>query len=121
MKKSILIVDDDQSICKTTSKVLGGKYVTFTASNGREALDILNQKERIDLVLIDMMMPEINGVELLERLRFKNKDIAVIMMSGYFTIDSALESMNQGAYTCISKPFDFDRLEMSIQNALHKD
>ena len=118
MKKSILIVDDDSSICKLTARLLSPDYSTAIASNGREALQILSEKKKFDLVLMDMVMPEIDGMELLNTLRSSNKNIAVIMMSGFFTIDSALEASSQGAYAYISKPFDPEDLRLSIENAL---
>ncbi|RJQ47947.1 MAG: response regulator [Nitrospiraceae bacterium] len=120
MKKTILIVDDDFSVCKTTARLLSPTYSTVIASSGREALDIINQKKRFDLVLMDMMMPEIDGLELLKKLRSHNKEMAVIMMSGYFTIDSAIDASNYGAHAYLTKPFDLEQLNKSIKSALHE-
>lgn len=120
MKKSILIVDDDHSVCKTTARLLSTAYSTSTASSGKEALDILNRKQQFDLILMDMMMPGIDGLELLKKLRTQNKEIAVIMMSGFFTIDSAIVASNYGAKAYITKPFDLEELNKTIKNALNE-
>jgi len=120
MKKTILIVDDDQIVCSETAKALSQNYQTYTAFNGREALEFYNKQRNIDLVLTDMMMPEMNGMELIKILREQNKDISIILCSGCLTGDEASEALQHGAHACISKPVDIAHLELSIQSALQK-
>jgi DNA-binding NtrC family response regulator len=118
MKKSVLVVDDDKDTCKSISRALSNDYLTFTASNGREALEILNKSEDIDVVLTDMMMPEMNGIELLENIRSTNSDIVVIMITGHSSIESAVDAMRLGAYDYINKPVDLNKLEITLKNAI---
>ena len=120
VKKTILIVDDDHTVCSETAKALSQSYKTYTAYNGREALEFYNKQQKIDLVLTDMIMPEMNGIELLKHLRKKNKDIAIILCSGCLTRDEASEALQQGAHSCLMKPVDLEHLELSIQSALQK-
>lgn len=118
MKKSILIVDDDKTNRESIAKVLTNNYIIYTASNGQKAMDILNKNEDIDLVLTDMMMPEMDGIELLEKIRSTNNDLAVILITGHSSIESAVDAMRKGAYDYITKPLDLNKLEITIKNAL---
>ena len=118
MKKSILIVDDDKTNRESIAKVLTNNYIIYTASNGQKAMDILNKNEDIDLVLTDMMMPEMDGIELLEKIRSTNNDLAVILITGHSSIESAVDAMRKGAYDYITKPIDLNKFEITIKNAL---
>ncbi|MEK6528742.1 MAG: response regulator, partial [Nitrospirota bacterium] len=104
MKKSILIVDDDKTTREAVVNALSHDYITHTASNGQKAMNILNENEDIDIVLTDLMMPEMDGMELLEKINSMNNDIPVIMITGYSSIDSAVDAMRKGAYDYITKP-----------------
>ena len=119
MKKTILIVDDDKNVCKVTAKALSAKYITHTAFSGKQALEIMQKENNIDLVLTDVIMPAMNGIELLEKIRKTHKKIAVIMISGFYTIDLALDAVNQGAHAYLTKPIDVNNLELSILSALN--
>ena len=119
MKKTILIVDDDRNVCKATARALSGKYITHTALSGKQALEIIQKDNNIDLVLTDVMMPAMNGIELLGKIRKTHKKTAVIIVSSFYTIDFALEAVNQGAHAYLTKPVDIDNLELSIQSALN--
>lgn len=118
MKKSVLIVDDDKTNRESIAKVLTNNYIIYTASNGQKAMDILNKNEDIDLVLTDMMMPEMDGIELLEKIRSTNNDLAVILITGHSSIESAVDAMRKGAYDYITKPIDLNKFEITIKNAL---
>jgi DNA-binding NtrC family response regulator len=118
MKESILIVDDDKNNCNSIAKALSGDYTTHIASNGHEALNILNENRNIHIVLSDVMMPGMNGLELLERINFRDNNTIVIMITGFSDIESAIEAKRNGAYDYIIKPVDLNRLEVSIKNAL---
>ena len=117
-KKSILIVDNDKAVCSTVSKLLSSDYNTQTAFSGREALVLMKKDKNIDLVLTDMVMPEMSGFELLDKARAVNPDVAAVVVSGYYTIDSALEAADHGAYALLSKPFEIDTLFTTVENAL---
>jgi len=118
-KINILIVDDEIDLCQNLSELLEEeeKYNVSIANNGKEGL--IKIKEEIpDLVLLDIKMPEMNGIEILEKIKAIDKDTLVIMLTAYQTVDSAVKSMKLGAYDYITKPFEFEKLKISIKRAL---
>src|SRR5512145_1726580 len=99
--KTILIVDDEFSVRESLEKVLSkAGYVTLAADSGNEALAVLS-KEKIDLVLSDLKMPDGDGVELLKSIKKNYPDIEVILLTGYGTVENAVEAMREGAYDFI--------------------
>ena len=116
--KTILIVDDDQSSLNSLNFIFKKqKLNVFTAQNGKEALEIL-KKEKIDIVLTDYMMPDINGFELLKIVKGLNKDISVIMVTAYGTIEKAVEALKEGASDFIVKPLNRATVIKAVNNAL---
>lgn len=114
----ILIVDDEPAILNLLNKILVGQgYGTATASNGEMALQLL-QTEKFDLMLSDMNMTPINGIELLHKAAAAYPDMGVIMLTAYATVTTAVEAMKEGAFDYIVKPFKFDELLLTIQRAL---
>ncbi|MCX5753226.1 MAG: response regulator, partial [Candidatus Krumholzibacteria bacterium] len=102
---SVLIVDDEHNIRLTLSRALEALKVDIdTASNGEEALAKLKEKE-FTLILLDLRMPGMTGMEILRKLRETRPDIRVIIMTAYGTIESAVEAMKLGAVDFIQKPF----------------
>ena len=118
MKKSILIADDDKNTREAIVKALSHDYITHAASDGHKAIDILDKNEDIDIVLTDMMMPEMDGMELLEKIRSTNNDVTVILITGHSSIESAVDAMRKGAYDYLTKPIDLNKLKITIKNAL---
>jgi len=118
MKPSILIVDDEFLIRETLASFLSRDYTVFQASNGREAIRILRDNKGIELVLSDIKMPEIDGIELLAEIRSDNSDIVVILMTAFSTNESVTDAKRKGAYDCLPKPLDLTKLEITIKNAL---
>ncbi|MDJ0782086.1 MAG: sigma-54 dependent transcriptional regulator [Desulfosarcinaceae bacterium] len=115
---TILIVDDERNYPLILSAVLEEEgFETLTANSGAEALDILAESD-VDLVLTDMKMPQMDGIELLERVKAYNPDLPVVMMTAHGTVEKAVEAMQKGAYTYILKPFDNDRLVLYSNKAL---
>lgn len=113
----ILVVDDEVNMCHMLGMVLGrAGYKVECASNGMEALDYLG-KFPVDLVLCDVRMPKMNGMDFLDSLHEKGIDVLVIMMSAFGTIDSAVEAMKKGAYDYISKPFKPDEVLLTLKKA----
>ncbi len=116
--EAVLIVDDEKNYPLILGKVLEEEgFETFTANNGHEALDKLESAE-IDLVLTDMKMPLMNGIELLESIKAKNPELPVIMMTAHGTVDKAVDAMQKGAYSYILKPFDNERLIIYVNKAI---
>jgi DNA-binding NtrC family response regulator len=120
IKAKILIVDDEEIVLKSCRKILGSdKYDIFTALSGREAIDLL-AKEPIDVVITDIKMPGMDGMELLNRIKKDNPDILVIMITGYSTVQSAVQAMKLGAFDYIPKPFTPDEVQVVVEKALEK-
>jgi two-component system NtrC family response regulator len=115
---TILIVDDEINYPLVLSAVLEEEgFETLTANSGQEALEIFENSD-IDLILADMKMPEMNGVELLERIKAQDPDLPVIMMTAYGTVEKAVEAMQKGAFSYILKPFENKRLNLYVTKAL---
>ena len=116
--ETVLIVDDEKNYPHILSAVLEEEgFEALTAHSGHEALEILEDAD-VDLVLTDMKMPAMDGMELLERIKAKELDIPVIMMTAHGTVDKAVEAMQKGAYTYILKPFDNERLVIYVNKAI---
>ena len=116
--ESILIVDDEKNYPLILSAVLREEgYGTLTAESGHEALAILEGSD-VDLVLTDMKMPSMDGIELLERIKAIEPDLPVIMMTAHGTVEKAVEAMQKGAYNYILKPFDNERLTIYVEKAV---
>jgi two-component system nitrogen regulation response regulator NtrX len=116
----ILVIDDERSIRNTLKEIL--EYEKFTvdlAENGIEGLE-LYRKGGYDIVLCDIKMPEMDGLEVLEKIFEEEGDAQVIMISGHGNIDTAVEAIKKGAYDFIEKPLDLNRLLITIRNALDK-
>lgn len=105
-KYSVLIVDDETEILTMLSRFLNrsGKYNVSTYSNPVAAVDSFSHN-KYDLVLLDIMMPQMNGLEALEKMIEKNAEQKVIMMTAYSTLDKVLKSHKQGATNYVMKPF----------------
>ncbi|MFO7970454.1 MAG: sigma-54 dependent transcriptional regulator [Desulfobacterales bacterium] len=116
--ETVLIVDDEKNYPLILGAVLEEEgFETFTANSGPEALEILKNTD-VDLVLTDMKMPSMDGIELLERIKAKDEELPVIMMTAHGTVDKAVEAMQKGAYSYILKPFDNDRLILYVNKAI---
>jgi DNA-binding NtrC family response regulator len=112
--KRVLIVDDEAVVRNGISRALQKRGMfTELASSGREALDFLND-QAFDLVLLDIRMPDMDGIEVLKRIRAGHPETEVIMITGYPTIDSAVHSVKLGALDYLVKPFRLDDLEASL-------
>ncbi len=116
--ENILIVDDEKHYPMIIGEVLAEEgYKPFTASSGMEALDILNS-QFIDLVLSDVKMPGMSGIDLLEKIKEIKPDLPVIIMTAFGSVEKAVEAMHKGAYTFILKPFENEALIAHIAKAL---
>jgi len=115
----ILIIDDEASIRRTLREILEyEKYKIDDAATGMEGLALI-QEQDYDIILCDIKMPEMDGIEVLEAIR-QISETPVIMISGHGTIETAVEAIKKGAYDYISKPPDLNRLLITLRNALDK-
>jgi DNA-binding NtrC family response regulator len=118
---NILIIDDEKAIRKTLSEILSYEgYKIDEAGDGEEGLKKFKEKA-YDVVLCDIKMPKLDGMEFLDKAREANPDVPVIMISGHGTIETAVEAVKKGAYDYISKPPDLNRLLITIRNAMDKN
>jgi DNA-binding NtrC family response regulator len=119
-RAKILVVDDEQIVLKSCRKILeGGGHEVFTALSGQEAFELL-KREPIDLVITDVKMPEIDGMQVLERVKTEYPDILVIIITGYSTVQSAVQAMKLGAFDYVPKPFTPDEVLVVVDKALEK-
>ncbi|MBN2017334.1 MAG: sigma-54-dependent Fis family transcriptional regulator [Candidatus Cloacimonetes bacterium] len=113
----ILIVDDDNLLQNSLKNILSDKYETLIASTGEDALQILSEHS-VDLILLDIRLPGIDGIETLKLILERDKDLPVIMMTAYEDIKTVIISMKIGAQDYLVKPLDIDELELVIEKAL---
>ncbi len=121
MQRNILIVDDEQDMLQLLKRSLAPDLNCRieTASSGQKALQAIS-REPFDLVLADIKMPEMGGLELLELIKREQPELTVVMMTAYGTVDTAVEAMRNGAYDFVTKPFDHEALIVRLEKALER-
>jgi two-component system nitrogen regulation response regulator NtrX len=118
----ILIVDDEESICRSLAGLLEDEgFATDTSQDGEEALERLRTGEPPDLLLLDIAMPGLDGIAVLETARAEWPHLPVVMMSGHGTIETAVKATRLGAYDFIEKPLSIDKLLLVIGHALEQE
>jgi DNA-binding NtrC family response regulator len=115
IRQRVLIVDDDASIIAGLSALLDDKWDVKTASAGRDAIVVFGEFSP-DVVLLDVQLPDMSGIDLLQNFKMYSEAVAVIMMSGAGTFDRVVESVKLGAETFLQKPFDYDTLALTLEN-----
>jgi two-component system, NtrC family, response regulator HydG len=117
VNQSILIVDDDFAHRTMLKKLLGGwGYEVFEADDGSEAIENVH-KQSFDLILMDIRMLKVSGIEALEKIKIINPAIPVIIMTAYASVETAVDALKKGAYDYLTKPLDFDELKIAINRA----
>ncbi|MCK9411067.1 MAG: sigma-54 dependent transcriptional regulator [Prolixibacteraceae bacterium] len=120
MALKILVIDDERSIRNTLKDILGFEgYQVELAENGKEGIDLV-QATDFDIILCDIKMPEMDGLEVLEQIRKVKPESTVVMISGHGTIETAVEAIKKGAFDFIEKPLDLNRLLITLRNASDK-
>jgi len=118
MANSILIIDDEKSIRGTLKEILEyEKFSVDEAEDGPKGLDLMSKK-KYDIVLCDIKMPKMDGIEVLTKIREKGYDSPVVMISGHGNVETAVESLKNGAFDFIQKPLDLNRILVTIRNAV---
>lgn len=116
----ILIVDDEKMSREALQEFLSNLTTSIqTAQDGQEAIDLL-RKEEFDLVLTDLKMPKADGLMVLEEAKSINPDIHVVIITGFASLETALEAIKKGAYDYITKPFKLDEMVVVVRNAAEK-
>lgn len=117
-KGKVLVIDDEEIVRISCRRALSPEgYEVSQAQNGIEGLQML-EKERYDLVLTDLKMPDMDGIEVLRIIRKKWPEVQVIIITGYQTVDTAVKSIKLGAFDYIEKPFTPDALVSAVTNAM---
>ena len=121
MAERILVVDDDEGVREALSEFLRSlEYVVVSVENGEEALTEFGKGE-FDVVMADLIMPNMDGMELLRRIReIKNEGVIFLMITGHPSINTAVEAINRGADDYITKPFHLEDVKLRISKALEK-
>jgi CheY-like chemotaxis protein len=114
MKPSILIVDDEKLICMSLGRLLSPDYTVYTAYNGQEGLDIIRRNGNIEVVLSDIMMPVMDGFEMIETVRSENPDIIIIALTAVYSDVKVTKVMEMGADAYLLKPIDLPQLRLTI-------
>ena len=118
--EKIFIIDDEKRMCDSLTALLAGDgYAVRGFQRAAEAIDAI-RAERVDLVITDIKMPEISGLDILNTVKQIDDGIPVILMTGYASLDSAVDAIAKGAYEYLLKPVEFTNLEMAVRRALDK-
>ena len=117
MKEKILIIDDEKNICASLTYALEDDYIVFSETNPSKGIEIINNN-KINLVLLDLKIGRVDGLDVLREIKDIDSKIVVIMMTAYGTIETSVEAMKNGAYTYLTKPLNIDELVLTIEQAL---
>lgn len=117
MKKCILIIDDEKNICSSLTYALEDRYTIFSTTSPQNGLEII-KSEKIDLVLLDLKIGKVDGLDVLKNIKDIDNNIVVIMMTAYGTIETTVEAIKNGAFTYLAKPLNIDELLVTIGKGL---
>jgi len=118
---NVLLVDDEVSFVETFSERLELRdFETSKAFSGEEALQVLEKNQNIEVVILDVRMPGMDGIETLAEIKRKNPLVEVMMLSGHADVESAIEGMKQGAFDYLMKPVDMDQIITKLTEAAAK-
>ncbi|MGB9588237.1 MAG: sigma-54-dependent transcriptional regulator [Armatimonadota bacterium] len=119
--KTLLIVDDEPNIRRVLTAVFEkAGYRVLTAENGRKALDVVSSEPDVNVMICDLIMPDLNGVEVLKSAKEINPQLSVVMITAHGTIKTAVDAMKLGAFDYITKPFDMDEIKLVVKNAAER-
>jgi len=120
MDKKLLIIEDEETLCASLKRVLTKEgYNTDTVSTTESALELLNEK-MYDLIITDIILPGMNGIELLRRVKEKNTEQLVVVMTAYASLETAVEALRAGAYDYIVKPVMHEEIKQIVRNAIRQ-
>ncbi len=120
MTERVLLVDDEEEFLEIMAERMRARDIEVTTSSSAQEAFALLKKESFDAVIMDFMMPEINGIEALKQIKEKNPEMQIILLSGYATVQKGVEAMKAGAFDFIEKPADLDKLSEKIKKAHNK-
>ena len=117
MAETILIVDDEKSVLKGLQMTLEGPYAVATAGTGAEAAAQL-ERETPDLVLLDIGLPDVSGLEILQKIKADDPDVIVVMVTAVDDVKTVVKALKAGAYDYLVKPLDGQEVKVTVRNAL---
>jgi DNA-binding NtrC family response regulator len=115
--RSVLVVDDEIAVRECVKMILKNDYEVFLAKNAEEAFSQIKEQTP-DVVLLDIILPDLDGLKVLERIKQNDPNITVVMVTATTTVNTALEAKKLGAYGYVTKPFDIDELRLIITRSL---
>ncbi|MCG6948021.1 MAG: response regulator [Acidobacteria bacterium] len=117
MTEKVLLVDDEEEFVDTLAERMRNRGMEVSTSNsGKDALDLIDS-DSFDVVVLDLQMPGMDGIEVLERIKQRRPDIQVVLLTGHATVEKGVEAMKQGALEFLEKPIDFSKLSEIIHKA----
>src|SRR5262245_1461755 len=119
LRSTILVVDDDAGVRESFRLILDDDYEVVDVTNGPQALDIIRSAQ-VDVVLLDIRLPEMDGIEVLERIKQIDEQVEVILVTAVKTVKTAVAAMKLGAFDYVTKPFEEEELLATIRRALQK-
>ncbi len=117
MSPRILICDDEIGPRESLRMILKDKYELVFAEDGQQAVDLLAE-EKVDLILIDINMPRLSGIEALQRIKEIDNEVEVLVITGFGSLDTAIQAMKHGAYDYITKPFDMNAILSLVEKGM---
>ena len=117
-RQNILVCDDEEGVRKSAELILSDKYNIIYASSGREALGIIKNTPNIKAVLLDIKMPHISGIEILKEIKQQDKELPVIIVTGYQSFETAAEAIKYGASNYVVKPLESKTLLEALEKAV---
>lgn len=119
-RKRILVVDDEEDVRETLATVLENlNYQALLAADGEEALSLI-KNQRVDVILSDLYMPGMNGIELLKRVKTEKKNMIFLMITAHPTIETAVDAIKKGAYDYLTKPFHIEEVRIKLSRAMER-
>ena len=119
MKLKILVVDDDKTLLSALKTVLDQENHVTICNDGKKAIELC-RNEKFDLIITDLMMPGANGLEVLTETRKIDPDILVVLITGFASLETAVQAIREGAYDYITKPFKLEEIKIIVNNAREK-
>jgi two-component system sensor histidine kinase/response regulator len=119
LKKLIIVIDDDPVMRLSCTKILGNGVVCKTYEDGEEGLKRI-EEESPDLIVVDLKMPKIGGIDVIQKVHQLDSDISIIVITGYATVETAVDAMKAGAYDFLPKPFTPDELRLMVKRGLER-
>jgi two-component system response regulator AtoC len=116
-KRQVLVIDDEPGVRESLRMLLKHSYEVLTAVSGNEGLQLLS-KQGVDVVLLDILMPGMDGLEVLEEIKQRNLPVQVVMLTATKTVKTAVTAMKLGAFDYVTKPFDIDELQVIVERAM---